>query len=117
MVIFELTIGTLLTVSQTIPKNTSWVNWGINVNNANVLFYHLAQKLTHGKLCFHFKGKGGDTNGLCLPPVWLVLVRHGVARLQQQDFMQLQRESFNICDSEEHLQASPLLLRQLLLEL
>lgn len=62
--------------------------------------------------------EGGDTNGLCLLPVWLVaLVRHGVVRLQQQYFMQLQSESFDICDGEETLQLLPLLLRQLLLEL
>lgn len=59
-----------------------------------------------------------DTNGLCLLPVWLVtLVRHGIARLQQQNFMQLQRESVNVCDSEENPQLSPVVLRQLLPEL
>lgn len=55
---------------------------------------------------------------MCLLPVWLVaLVRHGIARLQQQNFMQLQSESVNICHSEENPQPSPFVLRQLLLEL
>lgn len=67
------------------------------------------------KLCFH--SRGGGVNGLCLLPVWLVtLVGHRVARLQQQNFVQLERESVDVRDSEENLQAFPLLLGQRLLE-
>lgn len=63
------------------------------------------------------------TNGafvMCtlLLPVWLVsLVRHSAARLQQKNFMQLQREGVDVCDSEEGLQVFLLLFRKLLLEL
>lgn len=53
-----------------------------------------------------------------LLPVWLVsLVRHSAARLQQKNFMQLQREGVDVCDSEEGLQVFLLLFRKLLLEL
>lgn len=55
---------------------------------------------------------------MCLLPVWVVtLVRHEIARLQQQNFMQLQNESINIRHSKENPQSSPLVLGQLLLEL
>lgn len=79
------------------------------------MFSHLVhprlQKLTNGKLAVFSLSGEGVTNGLCLLPLWFVsLVRHGVARLQQQNFMQLQRESVNIRDSEETLQPFPLLV-------
>lgn len=55
---------------------------------------------------------------MCLLPVWAVtLVRHEIARLQQQNFMQLQNESINIRHSKENPQSSPVVLGQLLLEL